>query len=926
MSNFTVHFIYPWVLLLLIPALALAFYTHFRIAKKYRRTRNRITSLVLHIAVSVLVIFALSGMSFSYTEVNTENEMIILVDMSYSNTENDDIKNEFVRSVIELSDDTNKVGVVTFGYDQVYAAPLSSSTDGMYNKFLAAPLPNITATNISGALNYARGLFKRPTSAKIVVISDGVQTDGDAATTIKSIAAEGIRVDTVYFPNTYNDSEVQIIGAQLPDYNIAPFETFEIVVSVQSTGVCDGKIVFTDNGETVKNGEREIAVVEGVQTFKFEHSFSERGLHKLAFSLTAGNDALTENNVYYAYHYIETFNNILVLTRDPAESEALKTLLEENEYTVTVSDISDAPTVPKTLDQIRLYDEVILNNIGAIDLLGVDGLDAVLHEYVNTLGGGVFTIGGDRIDEDSGKAVTNVFNRNELHLSQPYRQMLPVQAIDYTPPIGVMIIIDRSGSMGTGEGSLLEQAKQGARSALYSLSDRDYCGIMALDDSYAVEQSLLPATQQNKLISVIESIQGGGGTMYENAIWYAGRALAALSSVEKRHIILISDGQPGDSSDENYIKRIRENYKLHNITFSMICTGATSKDVIFQQAVTEGGTPDGYHNLALENSTIADALRKDLNSKAIEEAYKDAEFTPKIRDYTSVVNGIKQEDMPYIGGFYGTKAKDAATVPLVCATVTKNADDAVVAGAYVPLYAQWNYGEGKVGCFMSELSGVAGSWSENFMASETGKKIILNTVNALFPSQSIRYRDLDISITHHNYTSDINVFTSLAEGENIQVTVTGPIPDDGGQAQVRHIVPNEKDGYSRIPFETLDAGVYEVLVQKVNADGVVLCENKKHQCFSYSLEYNMFVDVQACKELMEELAATGRGAVVTEPLEVFESFVEIIDRSFDPMLMFLIMAIVLFLLDIAVRKFKWKWIHELVRDRKDKKQNQASSR
>ena len=31
------------------------------------------------------------------------------------------------------------------------------------------------------------------------------------------------------------------------------------------------------------------------------------------------------------------------------------------------------------------------------------------------------------------------------------------------------------------------------------------------------------------------------------------------------------------------------------------------------------------------------------------------------------------------------------------------------------------------------------------------------------------------------------------------------------------------------------------------------------------------------------------------------------------------MAIVLFLLDVAVRKFKFKWIHEIVRDRKAKK-------
>ena len=59
---------------------------------------------------------------------------------------------------------------------------------------------------------------------------------------------------------------------------------------------------------------------------------------------------------------------------------------------------------------------------------------------------------------------------------------------------------------------------------------------------------------------------------------------------------------------------------------------------------------------------------------------------------------------------------------------------------------------------------------------------------------------------------------------------------------------------------------------------------------------------------------------------MFDSFEKTIKRTADPRLALLIIAIVLFLLDIAVRKFKFKWIHELVRDRKARKemQNQHS--
>ena len=52
---------------------------------------------------------------------------------------------------------------------------------------------------------------------------------------------------------------------------------------------------------------------------------------------------------------------------------------------------------------------------------------------------------------------------------------------------------------------------------------------------------------------------------------------------------------------------------------------------------------------------------------------------------------------------------------------------------------------------------------------------------------------------------------------------------------------------------------------------------------------------------------------------MFEGFVPALLRTYDPRLALMITAMVLFLLDIAVRKFKFKWIHEIVREHKAKK-------
>lgn len=216
MSNFRIHFAYPWLLLLLIPAIFFALLPYFRLSKKYRRTRNRVVSFVLHTAVIVMSVCLLAGMTFRYQVPNSRNEVILLVDVSDSGARSEEDKNAFVRSVIDGNDLSCRLGIVTFGYDQVYAAELSDDSDGMYEQYLRADRPNTSGTDMASALRYASRLFTNPESAKIILLSDGAETDGAAASVIRSVVSEGISVDTVYFPEERSDSEVQIVGAACP--------------------------------------------------------------------------------------------------------------------------------------------------------------------------------------------------------------------------------------------------------------------------------------------------------------------------------------------------------------------------------------------------------------------------------------------------------------------------------------------------------------------------------------------------------------------------------------------------------------------------------------------------------------------------------------------------------------------------------------
>ena len=904
MSNFYIDFSNPWLLLLLIPAVFFALFPYFRLSKKYRRTRNRVVSIVLHLCVMILCISLLAGISFRYEIPNTKNEVLLLVDSSFSSQEAQQKKDEFIRSAIDEKLDSVKMGIVTFGYNQIYAAELTYDADELFSQYLEAQQPDNSATDVASALEYASRLFSNPETAKIVLISDGAETDRKASTIIKSIAAEGIKVDTVLIPEEERGAETELIGVTYPEEKIIVNQKFSLGITVQSSFEGKAKIVLYDNDEKV--GEiAQIDLVEGIQTIEFEHTFTSAGLHKISFSIESDEDTLAENNSFYSYVYLEVFDDILIIERNENESSQLKGILEQS-YNVNVVNILEGDGVPETVDELREYDQVILVNIANADM--PRGFDEILNSYVYEFGGGLFTVGGNKTDGATGETVANTYNRQDME-NTLYQQMLPVQAIDYTPPVGVMIIIDRSGSMGSQVGNTgktrLDLAKEGARACLDALTVRDYCGIMTLETTYSEEVEVTPLPEVSKIEAAISGITIGGGTNYEPAITRAGEALKAVN-VDRRHIIIISDAEPNDRLYDNVVEqtggfggKIKHYYDTAGITCSIVSISSSSaRDEDLRIAAEELG--HGQYIKVTDLTTLPQKMAEDLTVPAIKE-YNPEPFTPIIGEHTSVVNGISQSSMPQLGGYYGTKAKDGAEVPLKA--------------EFVPIYAQWDYGKGTVGSFMCDLNG---TWSAEFLGSDTGVRLIGNIVSELFPSENIHSQDISAKLEEENYSTQMSIFTSLQEGETIELTITGPAGADGKPTEQK-IGPFASEEYSRISFAITQPGIHNILIEKKNINGEVISQYTTYKAFSYSAEYNMFIDEEACRLFLTELAEDGKGAAVSEAWEIFETFTNTLKKSFDPRYWFIAIALILFLLDIAVRKFKFKWPHEIIRDRKLKK-------
>lgn len=901
MSNFKLNYTHPWLLLLIIPALALALIPYFRVQKKYRRTRNRVLSVVFHSLAMFLAINLLAGISFSYELPNTENEVIILVDASDSGEEREAEKNEFIESVVNVCGKDFKIGIVKFGFDQKYVSELSTDTEEVLRKYLDSENPDTSATDIESALKYASGLFTNPHTAKIVVISDGIETDNAATSVIKSIAADGIKVDAVSFPNA-EKNEIQIVSAKSPDETIRLGEKFAIDLLFRSnlgTSEQDLLLKVYDNGTAV--GTLDVTVNKQEVVVPVELTVNERGMHEIKFELTTKNDSLKQNNSYNMYVNLETFDNILIIERYENESEKLQGILS-GEYNVTSLSIeADLADIPKDIYAMAEYEEIILVNIAYGDMPA--GFEALLNEYVYDLGGGLFTVGGQNETDANGKLVPHAYNREDLSNSTFYKQMLPINALDFTPPIAVMIVVDTSASMSTS----LEAALEGSIACLDALSDRDFCGVMTFQTTATEELKILPVSNKEAILETIKNIGNttpGGNTVFSDAIMKAGRALSVIDNVERKHIILVSDGAAGDPY-ETYLEYIEDNV-ADDITMSVVTVNIQSEDV---EEMTNAATAGGgkfYNVTKAEINKLPEVMQNDLALEAIAEIEYGEEFLLSIKDRSPVLAGITEESIPPLTGYYGTVAKQSATVPLMA--------------KYVPMYANWKYGAGNVGSFMSDLNGI---WSDAFVSDLVGRAIITNIVESLFPSTDVKVKDIGYEAKTDNYTTSLNIY-GVAETDKISVEVT-PLSEHLSDLRDEGIKVLAKESNRRFSYVIKDSGLYEIKITKSDADGNFLSDAVFYQTFSYSEEYNAFPEKEPIgEELLATLAKDGRGAMISDATEIFNSFEKTYKMTFDPRIIFLILTIIFVLLDIAVRKFKFKWPHELIRERKMKKADNNS--
>jgi uncharacterized membrane protein/uncharacterized protein YegL len=880
-------------------------------------------SLAAHITVAVLCVGMLAGMTFHTERRDNGNNVILLVDVSDSMEPLKGERDNFIKAVFDAEGggDCN-IGVVAYANGHVYSVRLGP--DSNYNDYAAAPAnkkPDASATNIGEALIYAQSRLTDRGRGRIVLLTDGLENEGNVLAAARSVAQDGVRIDVKYFERPKYDGEIQIVGVEMPDA-ARRGEPMQIKVTVQNSAAGKNARLElydkTDRGagffstdaqggatltpdKKLFSGSQNYLLGGGIETLIFEYRATAGVFHELLFAARLDGDTIENNNFYFAF-FTNGERNLLILTGQGQNAGNLREAASGFDNV----DVRNAADAPLTVAGLREYDEIVLMNLSRADLSGVKELETNIQVYVRDFGGSLLVSGGD-----------NAFKEADMK-ETAFEEMLPVKSATAAAPVALTLVMDISGSMRdnyVNGRQRMAVAKDGAIAALDALGDNDYVSLITFGGGAWAEWPLMPASRKNEkfnrlnpktgvleykdMYEIVRGIETVTGTHYDAALQETVNVFSAFPASDvKKHVIFLTDGGPTQGYEQTYRRDIQY-LREQGVTTSAIAISleegggsVAASSARIQEIAALGG---GRARLLLSNadiltlpSVMADETRTVKNAEINYET-----FTPAIRDHSFATA------VPQLSGYNGSILKEGARQVLYKVNTDK-ADE--------PIYAVWQYGGGRVGSFLSDLSG---DWSADYFTDPNGVQFIRSALDDLSPPVygGAAYADENIEFTYGNYIASFRISSPSQTSDTLEVTVTDPNGDQY-QASVKR---QSRDSFF-VTFETYALGVYDIQIVKKDASGAIVALNADRtkdvtvvkSVFSYSAEYDAFPagTVDENREFLVRLAQIGNGKAFESPYGIFEQ--EIVKTDFDPRLPFLIASMILLLFDIVCRKFKFK--------------------
>jgi len=826
--------------------------------------RREWTSLVLRLIIILCLILSLAGLELVQSGNNLA--VVFLMDVSDSMPQQAvEQEVEYVREALKSIGADDKAAIILFGADALVERPMSSLNQ--LASITSVPITN--QTDLAEAIQLGLALYPSGYAKRMVILSDGAETTGDALNAAKFASAANVQIVVMPFINKI-DSEALVTAVDAPKH-LRQGEQFDLNVSIQANQSTRAVVRVLAKNQILYEAAHELH--KGNQTLSLPLTAQEPGFVSYQVQITPEQDTYYQNNRLDTFSQVEGPPRVLMVA--PPKGEILPDgTSRPDEYSLLQQALTSAGfnvklvtpgLMPVDLPTLAQYNSVVLVDVPARSL-GNNQMET-LQSYVRDLGGGLVAVGGPTSYGVGG------------YYHTPLEETLPVdmQIKDEKrrPSLGIVFIIDHSGSMGETSGGVakLELAKEAAARSLELLFPNDRVGVIAFDDTASWVVPMTDLQKPDDIANAIGTIQIGGGTDI-----YAG--LLAMSKVlpndpaKVKHVILLTDGGADITGIPPLVEKL---YKENGITLSTVGVGNDAAPFLKDLAALGGGRYHFTNNASSIPSIFTEETTLASRAYIIEES-----FFPTLVNSSPILAGITTA--PRLHGYVASSAKDLAQVIL-----KSDKGD--------PILAAWQYGLGKSVAFTSDATG---RWGRDWARSD------------IFPSfwaQAVRYTINDsintaLQMTVEPQGEKANIILDarsrtgeFLNGYQIEANIVAP----NGEAQTVAFTQVAPGRYES-EFVPTEQGIYLIHFSgKTDTGGESSSfAETTGWALSYSPEYQR---INSNPDLLLRLSALGNGQVSSSiPADIFKHNLKAAHASQPIAPWLLLIAALLLPFDIAVRR------------------------
>ncbi|MGG4147048.1 VWA domain-containing protein [Paenibacillus algorifonticola] len=846
----------PWALLLLIPW-AVAVWWMIQGTLRLQGNRKKI-AIALRALILLLVIAIAAGVQ-PYWRVEQRN-VIFVADRSAS-VNADASLGEWIAKASAAKDEGDRSGIVSIGLDAVIDKVLSTDELPSAERYTFRSGVNENFTDLSQALRLASGMLHEAGGGKIVLLSDGAENAGSMLRQAELLKHAGIEVDVVPIAAPQRvDASLEAMDVPQTLRQGEKF-TFEFTINSTSSGTAKLRL-YEDNRELSTS---DIVLEPGENRFALQSAALEPGFHRFRAELYAEGDEQGQNNTAYAFSRVSGPPAVLIVEGVPDSSGNVEAALKAS--------LIRYETIPPERLSVQLasyaaYDSIILNNVPATRIAAkpMEWLGKAVSDY----GIGLVMLGGDNSFGLGGYFQTTIEKALPVYMDLKGKRQLP--------SLGLILVIDRSGSMSGGK---LELAKEAAMRTIELMRPEDSVGVVAFDSApwWIVEPTKL--TNRDDVLGKIQGIQADGGTEIFPALDTAYNKLLEMDA-QRKHIILLTDGQ--SASNPGYAA-LTQGMVDNKMTMSTVAVGDGADQVMLEQLAKQA---KGRFYFTNDESTLPAIFSRE--TVLMSRTYIVEQNAPPLIGQAGSWATMWQNGLPDLQAYIATTAKETAEVALL----SPQGD---------PILARWAYGSGRTVAWTSDLTG---KWSRDWVQWSALPNVLAEWIKWTFPQ---------FESTPYSATAELDGREAMlrlrTEGTDTAAKLSAVVTDETGTSTTLSPLPAAPGEYAA-SLPVSEPGVYLMQVSEQTAAAGAATPNTGSGTTTgfvipYSPEYRLTGENGA--EALQQLATATGGRLLSldAPQEVYRFNPVESGQPYDWTRELLLLILALWLLDILLRRLSLPW-------------------